>query len=285
MDVIDGHALVLNALHRDRHERAVAVGTEQHLLLVRDATAQDDAADDSADALHRERIVQVHHPVTFLADVEDASCRDVVQEQPDEVHALASDARRVEHRRDRSLRDRLAAAQDVLLVLNHDRHLVHPRALQHLHHRFERRVAVLLGREVDLREDDEERDFQSEHDGEVFLCHPDDATAVAVDDEHRKVGKRRGHPVHRRLQIFLVPAQVAEVNHLARLRHDLRPSKAVRLSHVRGRVIRYRTVRCEPEDLLAHRGGPPALDLVLELEHGASREAAAVVQSSFGQDA
>ena len=111
MDVIDGHALVLNALHRDRHERAVAVGTEQHLLLVRDATAKDDAADDSADALHRERIVQVHHPVTFLADVEDASCRDVVQEQPDEVHALASDARRVEHRRDRSLRDRLAAAQ------------------------------------------------------------------------------------------------------------------------------------------------------------------------------
>ena len=227
---VHGHALIHAALDGDWDEFAVAVGTQEQLVFGLDRAADHEAGDHGADTRHRERVVEVHQRLVPREGREASPRREMVEEGADEVQAFARDARHLKDRGYDTARDVLHGRHDVTFVFHEKRRLA---LLQKLLQGVDGRVSVLCGGHINFGDDHEKWNLQAEHDRKVFLGHPDDATAVGVDAHHAKIGLNPRDAVHGRAQVPFVTRQVAEVNDFARSRHNLVPSKLVRLSNLR----------------------------------------------------
>ena len=131
LDVLDGNAFVLNALHQHGRERAVTVRTEQKRRVRPDFAAHDQSADDGADSLHGERIIEVHERLVSFQRLEHFPRWNVIQKHANESQSLSRHARRLKNRRDHAAGDVLDRRHDILFVTHENGRLVHARTFEH----------------------------------------------------------------------------------------------------------------------------------------------------------
>lgn len=139
----------------------------------------------------------------------------------------------------------------------------------------------LLGRNINLGDDNEHRYFESKSNAQVLLGHATDAH-VGSDDDHAVVWHQTNKAKHRCLQVLLVAAQVKKRHQLLAVRGNVSPRLVLRrvltLWHNDVLVV-------ETHDFLADAARPSVFDLMAEVEDLLSRRASTIVHDAFGEHA
>mmetsp|Transcript_33039 Transcript_33039/g.50630 ORF Transcript_33039/g.50630 Transcript_33039/m.50630 type:complete len:322 (-) Transcript_33039:394-1359(-) len=229
----DVHSVLVDALHRNRSEVSVPVGSEHHLLTDLHSASQNSASEDEADALReisrvndelRSYLSLCHLLSSELGSDARSNClglRHSSQEASQEINTLASATGDGENGADLASGSSGPDLLDVLHGLDDDGDLLAV-LLHDLDHFLEVLLVDLLGSYINLSEDHKDRQVQGERNAEMLLGHLRNAH-VGADHQHAVVGEQGSQAVHRRLQVLLVATHVEQVNDSAGVFNDVGP--------------------------------------------------------------
>lgn len=202
------------------------------------------------------------------------------EELSEHVHTLAGQARDLEDRAHLTMGNCVLDLINIFVALDNLGNLL-AMSLQDLADLVKIRPEDILWCQIDLGEDDEDRDLEGVGNTDVLLGHLGDAH-VGSDDQNAVVWIGARQAMHRGLQVLLVAAQIGEVDDLGGVLHDIWPDLVllVRMSDL-GNILL--SVSLETHDLVGNRAGPSIVFFVYVVEDVLPHKASAVIDGAGGR--